>query len=53
MNASQGWEQSFDQFHPGAALIEQRSGLASALQGREWRVAGHDEGYVLLLAPER
>ena len=51
MNAADGWEQPFNRFHAGAALIEERSGLAAALHARQWKAAGSDGGYLLLLPP--
>ncbi|WP_157581517.1 hypothetical protein [Phycicoccus sp. Root563] len=49
IDARPGWEDPFDSVHPAAALVEERSGLATALQSRGWSVSGRDAGYVLLL----
>lgn len=47
-----GWETTFDEWNPAAALVLDRSPLATALaERRGWTEVAHDEGYVLLEPP--
>jgi hypothetical protein len=52
MAARGNWQQSLEERGAGAALVNERVPLASALQREAgWRLVGRDHGYVLLLPP--
>jgi hypothetical protein len=53
MAAEPGWDNAFDRFQPGAALIPEDAALGQALRDDGWVVTGRDDGYLLLEPSDR